>query len=120
LYFTAGQIFEIVPDEREPREWRTRTLGYAYTISPDTQLSAEIFTWHFHPHPGLAKTHIHVGGSHRLAGNLSGLHTPTGRVSFENVVYFLLDELDVTPARPDWREILADADRRLRDWRTWS
>lgn len=120
LFLTAGQIFEVVPDQQVQREWRTHTLGYAYTISPDELAASEIFTWHFHPHRSEPDTHLHIGGRHPMVGDLSNLHAPTGRVSFESIVRFLIDDLGVSPGREDWRDLLADAEERFRAWRTWS
>jgi hypothetical protein len=50
---------------------------------------------------------------------LHKLHLPTGRVSLEAVVRFLIDDLDVVPRRADWRAILArheEASGRARTW----
>jgi hypothetical protein len=55
-----------------------------------------------------------------LGVSLSKLHIPTGRVSFEEVVRFLVEELRVVPIRADWREIVADSEVRFREYRTWS
>jgi hypothetical protein len=64
-----------------------------------------VFAWHWHPTrtPQKPYPHLHVRSEHRLLGlALKNLHMPTGRVSFEEVVRFLIDELRVVPTRTDW------------------
>jgi hypothetical protein len=51
---------------------------------------------------------------------MSRLHIPTGRVSFEQVVRFLVDDLEVVPQRHDWRDVIAESEERFRAFRTWS
>jgi len=46
-------------------------------------------------------------------------HVPTGRVSLEAVVRFLIVELGVTLRRDDWEDVLADGERRFAERRTW-
>ena len=58
----------------------------------------EIVRWHYHPdsHPD---PHIHAVG-------IDG-HIPSGRVIFESVVRYMIQELTVEQKRADWDEILA-------------
>lgn len=51
---------------------------------------------------------------------MDGLHLPTGRVSIEAVVRFLIQELDGEPRREDWEEVLDDAERPFIEHRTCS
>lgn len=122
----ATQRFEIVPDERFESEWKVSTKAYAYVVSIATRREpdpVEVFAWHWHPSrtPQRAYPHLHVRSEHRLLGlALKNLHIPTGRVSFEEVVRFLIDELRVVPVRDDWQEVIGETETRFREYRTWA
>ena len=78
----------------------------------------------FHWHPtgrggNIAFPHLHLG---RAAGAVDidpKAHVPTGRVSLEAVVAFLIRELGVRPLRPDWGTILAANQAAFDAKRTW-
>jgi hypothetical protein len=55
---------------------------------------------------------------HGVIHNLSPskLHIPTGWVTVESVVRFLLTDLKVKPLRANWEKILADSEEQFRDW----
>jgi len=123
LLFEASQLFTIVPDTRFPGEYKASTLAYIYSIRlPDLEDGA-IVSWHWHPltTPGRPAPHVHVGVDHpQLVATLPKLHIPSGRVSFEEVVRFLIDDLDVAPERPEkWKKILEESEERFRAFRTW-
>lgn len=120
VWFVAGQTFEIVPDDRHSREFRTHTLGYVYTVAPVETLERELISWHYHPYAGREDTHLHLGLEASGIGDLARMHIPSGRVAFEAVVRFLLEELLVQATREDWRDALTDAEERFREHRTWS
>lgn len=76
-----------------------RTGAYLYTVNAD-RLRGELFGWHWHP-VGLSwcqSPHLHAPGE-------DGDHVPTGRVAFEQVVRWLIEELDVSPLRHDWADV---------------
>jgi hypothetical protein len=63
----------------------------------------------FHWHPGslswMAEPHLHVKGS--IAGvDLTKAHLPTGEVTLQAFIRFLIVDLGVEPVRTDWRTIL--------------
>src|SRR5690606_39013868 len=87
LYLAAGQRFHTYWDGLE---YRVRTDGYLYTLSDSEALETEIIGWHWHPETAM-RPHIHTAG---LVG-----HVPTGRVSFEAIVRYLIEECGVVPAR---------------------
>jgi hypothetical protein len=126
LAFAAYQRSEIVEDERYIGEWKTRTLSYAYTVFIDSRRlpkPQEILAWHWHPlrTPTRDQPHMHARLEHRLIGlKLSNLHVPTGRISFEEVVRFLLGELRVVPQEAKWQSILGETEQRFREFRSWA
>ena len=74
--------------------------------------------WHWHPMSNLSEDaspwpHLHAYGA-RDTLTLHKLHLPTGRVSLEAVVRFLIEDLDVAPRRTDWRAVLRRHEERFR------
>jgi hypothetical protein len=126
LLFGAAQRFEIVEDDRFEGEWKVATKAYAYVVSIRSRRlprPQELMEWHWHPlrTPQRPEPHLHVRSQHRLLGlDLPTLHIPTGRVSFEEVVRFLIEEMRVVPTREDWQAVIADTERRFREFRTWA
>lgn len=118
LFLSAGQHFRIVPDERFDGEWKVRTEGYAYRAALSDETGDFILAWHWHPDTR-PDPHLHIGAAHPDVSDLPKLHVPTGRVSFEEVVRFLVTELGVSPMRNDWEETLAETEARFRAFRTW-
>lgn len=78
----------------------------------------ELFVFHWHPASRSEATwpHVHIGsvainaaGGGMEAGfyeHFSRLHVPTGLLVIEQVVRFLITELQVTPLRDDWDVVL--------------
>lgn len=106
------------------RRWRVSTALYVYEVrTPDGE---RVIAYHWHPlleqreHP-YPFPHLHIGDQ---AGPslLAKRHLPTGRVSLEAVVRFLVDELAVEPIRPDWAAVLTSTEaefHRRRSWIDW-
>ena len=124
LYLSVSQRFEIVPDARYQGEFKARTLAYVYRLSLDAAAEdSEILAWHWHPltTPDRTNPHLHVGVDQpELGVTFAKLHVPTGRVSFEEVVRFLVVDLGVQPARDDWEDVIGDTEARFREFRTWA
>ncbi len=62
---------------------------------------------------------MHIGRAHPRLGELGRLHVPSGRIAFEQVLLFVIDELGVVPAREAAREVLGEVLERFRQYRTW-
>lgn len=120
VFFAAVQHFRIIEDDRFEGEWRVRTDSYAYTASFSPEIWRQFFIgWHWHPQrrPG---PHMHVNARNRLAGDLHTHHVPSGRVSFEEVVRYLIEEVRVRPRQANWADVIGDTERRFRAFRSWS
>jgi hypothetical protein len=105
-----------VPGERGP--WKVSTLAYRYRI--DSAAGDELALWHWHPKDRQDRPHRYpYPHLHAQAGQLTGLHLPTGRVSVESVLRLLLNEFDVQPRRDDWADVLAASEAAFERWRTW-
>lgn len=115
VYLSAGQRFRIVEDkEVKQGPYRVHTVEYWYQI--DCPKDTEIFTYHWKPEstttPLEREPHIHLGSSVvandvvLMRKQFSKLHIPTGRVSIESVVRFLIGEIKVQPIVNEWETVL--------------
>jgi hypothetical protein len=108
-------------DNEGQHEYRAHALSYIYTLFlPEDR---EFISWHWHPEGAGANPspHMHVFVDHGdMGAGFRRLHVPTGRVSFEQVVRFLVEELEVDPRSHSWDEILAESHELWREFRTWS
>lgn len=109
LYFDASQRFDL---RHDGTEFRVSTKGYIYTLSESEHLESEVVSWHWHP-PARSRPHLHL--SDRSLG-----HIPTGRVTFEAVVRYAIEDLGVTAARTDWDDILLSTEALHVKYRSWS
>lgn len=110
----------IVPDPKNPGEYKTRTREYIYHVFDD---SGPVIEWHWHPLRQPLFAHVHClfpGATSAWGLTTSKLHIATGRVAFEDVVRFLITELNVVPRQLDWESVLNEAMEAFLEWRTWS
>lgn len=117
LYFSAVQDFSLVFDA-ELNQWRVRTHAYAYWVHTLPQERYGLLNWHWHP-PERARPHFHLSAQIRDFGDIRDFHIPSGRVSFEEVVRFLIEDLRVRPQRDDWSAVLDRVESRFKKFRTW-
>jgi hypothetical protein len=113
LYLTAGLDFQFV--ERD--DWHCTTLAYTYTLySPEL---VEVMSWQWRRgSPQLPHLHVRADMP-ALGGAIRKLHLPTGRVAFEEIVAFLINDLDVVTRMDDWRERVDEALYYFLTYRTW-
>ena len=100
------------------------TKGYIYSV-----LDAEkkdLIGFHYHPeldddpvmHPHI---HVYADADERFADfNLHKRHIPSGRVALEDVIEWLIIELEVKALRSDWRQILQATRKQFKRICTWS
>jgi hypothetical protein len=77
------------------------------------------FHWHPENSGRVPWPHLHAFGVHESV-DLDRLHPPTGRVSIESVVRFLIEDLGVLPRRADWPAILERNEHLFHERRRWS
>ena len=114
--------YVIAVSEGERGPWTVSTAEYIYEIADKSDEPIAAFHWH----PTTAQAgdevhwpHVHAYGA-RDTLTLHKLHLPTGRVSIEAVVRFLIEDLDVVPRRDDWSAILDRHEQAFRASRTWA
>ena len=96
------QKIKIVPDLDQEGSWKVTMLSYEYNIErlDDGQ---EVICFHWegdespNPHP-----HLHIGWATTNTGTHLGpkAHIPSGRVSLEHVLRFIIEDLNVKPRPP--------------------
>lgn len=106
----------------EPRAtpWAVRSLGYWYQVRRTG--GPEVIAFHWHPRGqggNIPFPHLHLGHAIGPVAIGAKAHVPTGRVSLEAVVAFLIRELGVRPLRPDWDDVLAANQAAFDAKRTW-
>ena len=114
--------FIVVKTEGERRPWAVTTTKYVYEVA--NEQDDTIAAWHWHPVTTQAGDqarwpHLHAYGA-RDTLTLHKLHLPTGRVSIEAVMRFLIQDLDVTPRRPDRERVLEQHEQAFHRERTWT
>jgi hypothetical protein len=115
LYLTATQAFRT---RKQKREWRVSATEYIYNVSESEGVHDYMFAWHWHPNQR-PECHLHVSAELGNHTKLDKKHFPTARVSFEEVLRFLIQEFNVAPAKKDWRRALAETQERHERYRSW-
>jgi len=99
-------------------QWRVSTIHYAYDIQRervDVSVPKVVAEFHFHPEPPPTATdeeianwvrysHLHVETKLDVVARKH--HIPSGRVSLESVIRFLITQFEVTALRDDWEPTL--------------
>lgn len=116
LHFS--QRYDFFQDSAGDQLWKIQTRGYIYTVY-DCQNDApcEIVAYHWHPQSPITTPHVHFksGGVH-----IGRAHLPTGRISIESVVEFLIRDLGVKPKRQDWEDIVTRNRDLFEQYRSWA
>ena len=88
-----------------------QTTGYFYQLHERD--GTEIIAFHWHPHrlSSPAFPHLHVLTQAGVARIERKHHVPTGFVSAPAVIRFAITELGVLPRRPEWEQVLHEAER---------
>lgn len=110
--------------KQKKKEFRLRTLAYAYRIADGPRFQDDWFwRWEYvsrHQQDGLhPRNHCHLPLALPCLGQdllLHKLHIPTGWVTIEEVIRFLIHELGVTPASEEWDRHLRDSEKKFQEW----
>jgi hypothetical protein len=90
------------------------------TTIPYTEDETEVLAYHWHPNVGPPTTHLHLYQASGAAPFLVKRHIPTERISVEEFLRFVIEELRVQPIRNDWSDILKSNYQLHKKYRTWS
>lgn len=119
LLLNLALEYEIVQRPGRPRSERYKVSTKRYQHHLFDADGREILLFHWHPSTGQAPPHLHV--SNPAPGNpyTRRAHVPTGRVTVEAIVRFVLTELGAVPGRPDWLTVLDECDVTFDRFKTW-
>ncbi len=118
LFFYLGHALEAVVD---PGGYRLRTQQYWYRLQrePDRQATAAI-RWEYDtttPRDRYARHHAQMAAALALGDgelDLNKAHLPTGWVTVEEVIRFLIVDLGVDPPCGEaWPEVITDSETRF-------
>jgi hypothetical protein len=123
FYLFIGQTLEAV---QERDQFRLRTLSYAYRITEGPSFGDPwIIRWEYESRevkPGLhPRHHCHIRDrmqchNDRTTLDLSHLHLPSGWITIEEVIRFLVHELELEPRSKDWDRLLLESEELFREW----
>jgi hypothetical protein len=120
IYLRSTLLFHCDDHPEYRKEQKVVTEEYAHTLSADELLKDEICSWHWQP-GSRPDPHLHVGSLGATGAPPKRHHLPTGRVAFEQVLKYAIDECGIQTAL-DRSEALAQIDESLRRFfafRTW-
>lgn len=119
LYLTFQQAFHHGDHPRFPGESKVFTDSYSYRVRYSEQAKDALFAWHWHPlvRP---ECHLHIGAPHATATDLHKKRVPAGRVSFEDVLLFLIAEMGVQPQHANYLADLGDSLARFDEYKSWA
>jgi hypothetical protein len=119
----VGQILASVRDQAR---FRLRTLAYAYRVAEGPSFDDPcLFRWEYNSledRPSLSpRHHLHLPAKiscfdRRRFLDAEKLHIPSGWVTVEEIIRFLIQELRVKSKSRNWNELLLDSERRFREW----
>ncbi|MBI3973577.1 MAG: hypothetical protein HY332_20070 [Chloroflexi bacterium] len=121
LYFLLYHTVEAVPISRT--RCRRRTLEYGYYLQETSdQRPAALFRWEYEAVPPMDHPHQHVQIRTTLTSDalqrpidLAKVHVPTGWVTIEQVIRFLIADLGVKPlcGADKWEQVLHEGERKF-------
>lgn len=123
-YLYLGQNLEVV--QEQDKRWRLRTLAYSYRIQRGPgendpwvfrfeYISRELQSF---PHP---RHHLHLPATLHVPGtireiDLAKVHVPTGWVTVEELVRFLIHGLKVKSRKTNWDKLCRESEEKFREW----
>jgi hypothetical protein len=90
--------------------WTVDPVGYSYVLF-ERATSVQTLAYHWHPtgRSHVDTPHLHLGPPLLAAmGVQRSIHLPSGHIELAEFLEMLIRELEVRPARRDWRRVLAE------------
>ena len=121
IFLRSTLLFHFGDHPEFKKERKVVTDEYAHTLSQDELLKDEIVSWHWQP-GSRPDPHLHIGARISQGGPPKRHHIPTGRVAFEHVLKYAIEECG---ARPSLKKAVALAQineslRRFEAYRSWA
>jgi hypothetical protein len=122
FHLYIGQTLEAV---KLRDSYRLRTVAYAYRIAEGPSFDDRcFFRWEYNSRDykeSLApRHHLHIPAELQCFGNrvlnAEDLHIPTGWITVEEIIRFLIYELRVKPKAKNWDTILCESEEKFMEW----
>ena len=101
---------------------KIRTTSYTYAVElAATNQEVVAFHWEGHRAGKFLAPHLHIGYATKteFPHLPPKAHIPTGRVAFEDVIYFMIQELGVPPLQRDWKDVIAQTRQPFMVEKSW-
>jgi hypothetical protein len=115
VYFALTQLLEAV---RDGRKYRLTTKGYGYRLlNRDDPTADAVLRWEYVADADADKWcrhHVQIGTTLPFGGggiDLNRVHVPSGWVTIEEMLRFLIYDLGVPPVSTDWPKVIMDSER---------
>ena len=121
LWLVVRQHYRIVEAPGPGGPWKVSTAGYLYSLRDSED--RDVISYHWHPtgRSDVTFPHLHLGAGARVGHSyLANAHLPVGRIALEDMLRLAIKDLDVTPLRADWAEVLDSTQAAYEEWRTWA
>lgn len=107
LLLRIAERFQVATVPQRAGEWVATKVAYQYQVHTNT--GDEILAFHWHPEPARPdRPHLHLSpGAGALRGELHRAHVPTGVLSLQEFLEFVIRDFGVRPQRTEWASILA-------------
>lgn len=111
--------------QQPDRSWKLRTVEYRYRVQGTPDLNDEdCFRWEYVAREirdsQHCRHHLHLQGDYTLGPwrtvPLARVHLPTGWVTVEEIIRFLITELGVPPKEPRWEDLLRESEEHFKTW----
>lgn len=113
----VAMALDLVPFEEGQVRLSTRRYIYEIQVAHAQGKREQLVRWHWHPEGRSRYVHPHL---HLPEGApYSKVHVPSGRITFEDVVEFMICELRVEPTHESWQSALDEVRQRHVQYRSW-
>lgn len=117
--FALDMSFEVYQKSKVPTKSKFSVHVTKYIYVLEYQGESVAFHWHPDTNDGaIEHPHLHIEGTPASALARGFGHIPTGRVTLESILYWLIADLGATPKNPDWNKVLTKTHKNVtKHWR---
>jgi hypothetical protein len=121
LRLEVTHSYRLVPDAGSHGKPRVKTIGYGYEIRDAEDRPVLRYDYHPQSRSRITWPHLHLWRAATTPIDFRKCHMPTGRVSLEAVIRFLIIDLDIetTASRDDCLALLEKLEEDFDNKRTW-
>jgi hypothetical protein len=122
VFLYVGQTLRV--NQEPDKSWKLRTVQYRYRVQATQRMDDDdCFRWEYvarEIRPSqLCRHHLHLAGQYEMGPHLiplADVHIPTGWVTVEEIIRFLITEFRVGAKTEDWEAVLNDSESLFKQW----